>query len=390
MSYKKLKPMDNEKPPEKIKDGGGKQHPSNPACPCKSCKKTINNSDPATQCSLCDDYYCTHCIGMTTKEYKALNSLDRKDVWWTCKQCLSTLMALKNNTSVPEINIMETLIEKLESQVSKKVNQLEGTMNTFMQNVTTTVNKLEQSVATTLDSKIDENHEKVQQTVTNISQEWEKTIQKTVNNLTEQCEKQIAKSFKQALSGNTDGNDTKEDSQEDKQESITGIMKDIIIAQRQEQEKEEREKEEREKNIIMYRATEVEGGEAKDRKKRDKDKIDEVLKAINRSDIQVKTFFRLGRFESDKHQQGKCRPVKIVLHSKEDRDSIMRNAFKISETEDESVRGIHLGYDMTLDERKAVEEKIAEANEKNANSTQFWWKVRGPPWALRLKREKRK
>ena len=40
MSYKKLKPMDNEKPPEKIKDGGGKQHPSNPACPCKSCKKT--------------------------------------------------------------------------------------------------------------------------------------------------------------------------------------------------------------------------------------------------------------------------------------------------------------------------------------------------------------
>ena len=167
-------------------------------------------------------------------------------------------------------------------------------------------------------------------------------------------------------------------------------MKDIIISQRQEEEKYERDKEEREKNIIMYRANEVKGGEPEDRKNKDKDTINKVLMAINRNDIQIKTFFRLGKFDSEKHKQGKCRPIKIMLHSKEDRDSTMRNAFKLSNTDEETVKGIHLGYDMTLDERKAVEEKIAEANEKNANRTHFWWKVRGPPRALRLKREKRR
>ena len=194
MGDKKGKTMDNGKPPDRIKDGGGKQQPSNQACPCKSCKKTISNVDAATQCSICDDYYCLQCIGMSAKEYKALSTLDRKDVWWTCKQCLPTLMAIRNNTSVLEVNLME-------SQVSKKVNQLESTMTTFMETVTTTVNKLEHSVAATLDTKIEANHEKVQQTVTNISQECEKTIQETVHTLTESCEKQIAKSFKQALSG---------------------------------------------------------------------------------------------------------------------------------------------------------------------------------------------
>ena len=48
----------------------------------------------------------------------------------------------------------------------------------------------------------------------------------------------------------------------------------------------------------------------------------------------------------------------------------MCNSFKLSDTDEETVNGIHLGYDMTLDERKAVDEQIAEANEKkNANST---------------------
>ena len=68
----------------------------------------------------------------------------------------------------------------------------------------------------------------------------------------------------------------------------------------------------------------------------------------------------------------KCRPIKIMLHNKDDRGSIMRIALKLSDTDEETVKGINLGYDMTIDERKAVDEKIAEANEKkkkNANST---------------------
>ena len=67
-----------------------------------------------------------------------------------------------------------------------------------------------------------------------------------------------------------------------------------------------------------------------------------------------------------------------MLHNKEDRDSITRNASKLSDTDEESVKGLHLDNDLTLDERKADDEKIAEANEKNANSTLLEEVARAP------------
>ena len=73
---------------------------------------------------------------------------------------------------------------------------------------------------------------------------------------------------------------------------------------------------------------------------------------------------------SEKHKQGKYRPIKIMMHNTEDRDSVTCNVFKLSDADEESVKGIHLGFEMTLGERKAVDEKIAETNEtKNANIT---------------------
>ena len=77
-------------------------------------------------------------------------------------------------------------------------------------------------------------------------------------------------------------------------------MKDTIISQRQEQEQQEREKEGT-GNIIVYQANEVEGSEPGERKNKDKDTINKILKAIKRSHIQIRTCFRLGQFDSGKH-----------------------------------------------------------------------------------------
>ena len=107
-------------------------------------------------------------------------------------------------------------------------------------------------------------------------------------------------------------NDTNGDKKEDKQISITSIMKDIIISQKHEHEKEEREKDEGKRKIIVYQANEVEGSEPGDRKDKDKDTINKVLKAIKRDDIQMKTCFGLGKSDSGKSHKVKCTPIKIM------------------------------------------------------------------------------
>ena len=113
---------------------------------------------------------------------------------------------------------------------------------------------------------------------------------------------------------------------------------------------------------------------------------------MNRADLKIKSVFRLGRFSEDKHKEGKSRPIKLVLYKSDDRDSIMRNAYLLGEGEcsDPELRGIHLGYDLSEQERNDIKVKIDEAKELSSNSNKYFWKVRGPPWNLWLKKvEKR-
>ena len=105
---------------------------------------------------------------------------------------------------------------------------------------------------------------------------------------------------------------------------VTGIMKGIIIEQRQEQEKQDRLKEEREKNIIIYKVHETEGTPFNDRKAKDETLVAKIMYQLNRGDINVKSISRLGKFDPQKHKEGKTRPIKVSFHTKECRDSVMR------------------------------------------------------------------
>ena len=79
---------------------------------------------------------------------------------------------------------------------------------------------------------------------------------------------------------------------------------------------------------------------------------------MNRDDIEVKGIMRLGKFDLDSHKDGKCRPIKLVLYNKGDRDSVMRNAFKLGETDKDDLKNIKLGYDLSLTERSETKAKI--------------------------------
>ena len=110
------------------------------------------------------------------------------------------------------------------------------------------------------------------------------------------------------------------------------------------------------------------------------------MKNIGREDIEIKSIARLGNYSSKKQEEGKCRPLKICFHSVENRDSVMRNLFKLKNTTDDDLSSIQVKYDLLPSEREHWQEMIQEAKRRSTN--EVFWLVRGPPWALRLESTK--
>ena len=120
------------------------------------------------------------------------------------------------------------------------------------------------------------------------------------------------------------------------------------------------------------------------RREADRSTAEEILNEIDRADIEIKALFRVGRYNNEKTQEGKCRPIKVIFHSKEDQESVMRNAYKLSNSDDENLKKVRLSQDYTKDERRLIDDKIKEAKAKSTD--QVFWLVRGPPWNLWLKK----
>ena len=136
--------------------------------------------------------------------------------------------------------------------------------------------------------------------------------------------------------------------------------------------------------------TETSGLTYDERKQEDMKKIKETFAELGKEDIEIKSFYRLGRFDAEKHSQGKVRPVKVVLNSKEDRDILMCRKSNLRQSGDEGVRQLHIAYDLTEEERRQLRLKIDEANAKNREDQDFFHRVQGPPWALWIKKERRR
>ena len=290
---------------------------------CSTCTKFMSDDkDVAMECSLCTKYFCGHCINMDDDEYAAVQCLSRDDVLWLCPGCHVKTMNLKicdpNNVS-KKVDILEQKFDAIVNTVNESLGQLRV--------------------------------------------ELEKTKDTLVNNVEKSVESSCQKTFKEAFLGQN--NDDKLTSAVVENKGVAGMMKEIITEQRQIQDKEEQMRElGQTKNIIIYKKAEKLCKDAEERKKSDREFVDKLLKQMNRADLEIKSVFRLGRFSEDKHKEGKSRPIKLVLYKSDDRDSIMRNTYLLGEGEcsDPELRGIHLGYDLSEQERNDIKVKIDEAN----------------------------
>ena len=63
----------------------------------------------------------------------------------------------------------------------------------------------------------------------------------------------------------------------------------------------------------------------------------------------------------------------------------MENATKLASAP-QHLKELSVGYNMSVDERKVLKNKLSEARDLNAKKTNLIHKVKGPPWNLQIVR----
>ena len=307
---------------------------------CKGCEQSSSDDDvKMVLCEFCPDKFCISCIDMTEHQYKGLQALaDCNNACWVCSECLNEIKNMKSQT------------KKHNHTSSEEINALKVEMNNKMASLEDKINSLTDAVKAKPEP-----------------------IKK----------EEMQKSFAEVLVGEKETDD-KNKQINVKNSGFTEVVRNIVDQRQKQHNKEMLEKEERDKNIIIYKASEVGGETAEERKARDSELVLKFLETTGCGEYQVKGMFRLGKFNQQDYDKGKHRPLKVCFHSKSDRDSVHRNLYKMKSCEIQEIKNLQIGYDLSKTEREVVRDKVQEAKDKSTD--QVFWVVRGPPWALYLAR----
>ncbi len=304
---------------------------------CVKCQKTFTKAKCSVmECDYCREHTCTKCAKITAAEYKTMK---REDLFWCCRTCTPKMMrllqSLEDTEGVDEgnkdCNTTQTVVPRLLEEIDKKFKMIE--------------------------SKIDEKLSKY-------SEGMPETIKKSWADV-------AAENIPRA--GPSD-------------DSIKKIVKNTMI----EHKMDEKSRESREENIVIHRVPESQEKEAEERKQADVDFFQDLCtEVLETGEVEVKSIIRLGKKTED---ATKPRPLKIGLHSKQDKRKIMSRLGNLKDAE-EKFRVISVGDDLTLEERKRVRAKVEEAKTREKNESEggrYIFRVRGPPWEPRIVRlEKR-
>ena len=143
-------------------------------------------------------------------------------------------------------------------------------------------------------------------------------------------------------------------------------------------------------NLMVFNVDETlsdENAQVKDDEKFLKEICENTLKLSN---LKFKKVSRVGQKKkvSTENPSPKPRPIKIVFESETDKDSCLKNAFKLQEA-NQAVKKISLSHDLTSLQRDELHAKLSEARSKNdeekAKNSNVVWKVRGQPGNYYLK-----
>ena len=170
-------------------------------------------------------------------------------------------------------------------------------------------------------------------------------------------------------------------------------VKKTVAESLKKQEDENSEREKRKKNnLILFNVSEAQTNIKDDRIMHDKSVFRDICDIICEEPFDINNITdacRLGKKPSDVADP-KPRPLVIKLKDQSLKKPILRNANKLRTHDDSNLNGIRMGHDLTLSERENSKQMYVEAKrrQREESSPGYRFKVRGPPWDMKIVRVK--
>ena len=313
---------------------------------CRKCNLLYDDGELQNwiSCAICVANFDTACLKMSNRTYKVLTK--NPNAFWLCDHCKKNYMPNQDRGLDLVKHKMKNLGEKIQT-LSKTANHLAS-----------------------LQEELKSAYEEIGSQLKTSFKSMESNLSKELDKMkTEVPQEAIKKWSDLAKSSPTP------------QESVT--IQNVKTAI-QEVTAMDKEMEIRSRGIVIYRAPESKETTSEERKNADARIISDLLTHIKCDDTQVKSFDRLGRFDSDRDTRGKHRPIKVRFSTNTERDKVLKNLFRLRDAEP-PLKTLSIRQDLNDKQREELSKKLSEAYELSKNSETLIYRVRGGPGDYKIK-----
>ena len=326
---------------------------------CKMCDNVFD--DPEAKLLECERFcyhFCTRCLGKPDKEYELLKN---SDYMWFCGECKEKV---ERNIVVDRdieqrcseyMAKMENRMTKIEQEMKTKCdkNSVIKIANEEIKKSFPDETKIKNLVRSEIDSKLKRDEEIVQE-----------MTQKVIKSLPNTHVRPEASTSGEGADG---GSSAVGAASATKDELISSVMTEV------------NERKLREKNIIICGLDESSSNLKDVKRKYDMSLFKQIADKceVQKEDDDINKIIRLG-----KPEQGKSRPLQIVMEEVDKKQELFANLNKLKDAPD-NIRKISVTNDLTKKERDEIRALNEEAKRRTPETEgETVYKVRGPPWRI--------
>lgn len=327
------------------------------------CERCGMNVDCMIECECCNEWLCINCGEISSQVMTIINKYQNA-VHFYCQRCTITVQTLiKKKNEKPIDNNMDN-VEKIIKDI---------TTNSML--------KLEEKIDAKLNAfKVDANDSisvKIDKSLAQLEEKFE-SLSAVPEEISRNC-----KTFAEALKSTPISNPINDPS--------NVKFKNIVKEALDEEKREEKELDDRKRNIIIFGAPEHSSDSAETRKVEDIKLFTAVCNSICTTEIREEDTVQARRL-GKRATGNSTRPLLITVKSETIKKRIFSQLHKLRSIE--QYKHIRMNHDMTAEEKAntkmLVEEarrksnELAENSQLDSDSKNCFFKVRGPPWNLRI------
>ena len=355
---------------------------------CSKCEEELG--PVYINCNWCESGFCQPCSKLSEAAIQVFKDESMPGCTWNCPPCTKTSASIQNidrkldnmdKKSEDRMTVLEKKLDGIEERITTKIKAeipklIKKEVEVMKKDVVSTVEGQVKEVETRVVDKLDKQIEKVGANIEGIRKDIP-SKQQMEDLMKEMIQKEMGQR----------STDTNQPGTSSQQTSPGTQMRNTVASVTSEM----REKRKREKRLIIHRLEEQNTNLKAERESKDKDTIIDIasktlgLKNIKKDDIILAE--RLGEKKDDQPH-----PLLIELSDLTKKNMILRRATQLQES---PYQHISIRYDMTKLEREQQKKLIEEAKKMEENLEEesvgkFQFRVRGPPWDMKIKKMKTK